>query len=114
MKRLFASFSYYKLIAGEHFIHNVFGLGSKGYGVDGIEEVPDQTLMVLRVFGGWETMGKKSKPVARASLRNSKCHGSTMTNTVKGNLSDMVRDVVQVNHRHGTPGVDESCRILCS
>ena len=113
-KRLFASFSYYKLKDREHFVHYVFGLGSEGYGVDGIEEVPDQTLMVLRVFGGWETMGKKSKPVARASLRNSKCHGSTMTNTVKGNLSNVVWDVIQANHWQGTPGINESSYILCS
>ena len=52
MNKLFASFSYYKLRAGEHFVHYVFGLGSEGYGVGGIEEVPDQMLMVLRVFGG--------------------------------------------------------------
>ena len=48
--------------------------------------------MVLRVFGGWETMGKKSKLMARTSLRDNQCHGSTMTNTVKGNLSDVVWD----------------------
>ena len=52
MKKLFASFSYYILRAGEHFVHYVFGLGSKGYRVGGVEEVPDQTLMVLRVFSG--------------------------------------------------------------
>ena len=51
MKELFASFSYYKLRAGEHFVHFVFGLGSEDYRVGGVEEVPDQTLMVLRVFG---------------------------------------------------------------
>ena len=70
-KRLFASFSYYKLKDKEHFVHYVFCLGSKGYGVGGVEEVLDQALMVLKVFGDWETMGKKSKLVARASLRNS-------------------------------------------
>ena len=52
MKKLFASFSYYKLKAREHFIHYVFGLGSKGYGVGGIEEILDQALMIPRVFGG--------------------------------------------------------------
>ena len=114
MKRLFASLSYYKLKAREHFVHYVFGLGSEGYGVGGLEEVLDQALMVLRVFGGWETMGKKSKLMARASLRNSQCHGSTMTNIVKGNFSYVVWDIVQANHRHGTPGVDESYHILCS
>ena len=40
-KRLFASFSYYKLKARKHFIHYVFGLGSKGYGVGGVEEILD-------------------------------------------------------------------------
>ena len=68
--------------------------------------------MILRVFGGWKTMGKESKLVAKASLRSSQCHGSTMMNTVESNLSDTVWDIVQANHRCGTPGVDESCRIL--
>ena len=93
-KRLFASFSYYKLKAREHFVHYDFGLGSEGYRVGDVEEVLDQALMVFRVFGGWETIWKKSKLMARAKLRNRKCHGSTMTNTVKGNLSDAVWDVV--------------------
>ena len=47
MKRLFASLSYYKLKAEKHFIHCVFGLGSKGYGVGGVEEILDQALMIL-------------------------------------------------------------------
>ena len=51
-KRLFASFSCYKLKAREHFVHYVFGLGSKGYGVGGVEEILDQALMILKVFGG--------------------------------------------------------------
>ena len=93
---MFASFSYYKLKAREHFVHYDFSLGSKGYGVGGVEEVLDQALMVLRVFGGRETMGKKSKLVTRAGLCNSQCHGSTMTNTMKGNLSNVVWDIVQV------------------
>ena len=111
---MFASFSYYKLWAREHFVHYVFGLGSKGYRVGSVEEVSDQALMVLEMVGGWKTMGKKSKLVTRASLHNSQCHGSAMMNTVKGNFSDAVWDIVQANHRHGAPGVDKSCRILCS
>ena len=58
--------------------------------------------MVLRVFGGWETMGKKSKLVARASLRSSQCHGSTVKNAMKGNLSNTIQDVMQANHQHDT------------
>ena len=114
MNGLFASFSYCKLKDREHFVHYVFGLESKGYGVGSVEEISDQALMVLGMVGGWKTMGKKSKLMTRAGLRNSQCHGSAMMNTVKGNLSDMVWDVVQANHQHGTPGVDKSCRILCS
>ena len=41
MKKSFASFSYYKLKGRKHFIHYVFGLGSEGYGVGGVEEVFD-------------------------------------------------------------------------
>ena len=52
MKKLFANFSYYKLRAGEHFVHYIFGLGSKGYGVGGIKEILNQALMISRVFGG--------------------------------------------------------------
>ena len=51
MKRLFASFSYYKLKAREHFVHYVFGLGSEGNRVGGAKEVFDQALMILRMFG---------------------------------------------------------------
>ena len=112
MKTLSASFTYYKLKARKHFVHYVFGLGSKGYGVGGVEEILDQVLMILRVFGGWKTMEKKSKLVARASLRSSQCHGSIMTNAMKSNLSNAVWDVIQVNHQHGTPSIDESFRIL--
>ena len=40
-KKFYASFSYYKLKAEEHFVHYVFGLGSKGYGVGIVEEILD-------------------------------------------------------------------------
>ena len=113
-KKLFASFSYYKLKAREHFVHYVIGLGSKGYGVGGVGEILDQALMIHRVFGGWKTMGKKSKLVARASLHSSQCHGSTITNTMMSNLSDTVWDVVQANYRNGAPGIDESYHVLHS
>jgi len=50
-KKLFASFSYYKLKAEEHFIHYVLGLGSEGYRVGGIEEILDQSLIIAGVSG---------------------------------------------------------------
>jgi len=54
--------------------------------------------MIPRVFGGWKTMGKKPELVARGSLRSSQCHGGTMTNAMKSNLSNTVWDVMQANH----------------
>ena len=41
MKRLFVSFSYYKLKVRKHFVHYVFGLESESYGVGGVKEVLD-------------------------------------------------------------------------
>ena len=113
-KKLFASFSYYKLKAGEHFIHYVLGLGSKGYGVGCVKEILNSALVIPRVFGGWKTMEKKSKLMARMSLRSSQCHGSTMMNTMKSDFPDMVRDVIQANNQHNTPGIDESYHVLHS
>ena len=46
--------------------------------------------MIPRVFGGWKTMGKKPKLMARVGLRSSQCHGSTMVNAMKSDLSDMI------------------------
>ena len=113
-KRLFASVTYYKLQARKHFVYYVIGLRSKAYRVGNIKEILDQALMIPRVFGGWKTMGKKPKLVARAGLRNSQCHGSTMTNAMKSNLSNTVWDVVQANHQSGAPSVDKSYRVLHS
>ena len=59
-------------------------------------------------------MGKESELVARASLSSGQCHGHTMMNTMKMNLSDIVQDVVQVNHQNGAPSIDESYRIVRS
>ena len=70
--------------------------------------------MVLRMVSGWKTMGKKSKLMARAGLHNGQCHGNAMTNTAKSNFSDIVWDIVQVNHWHDAPSIGKSYRILCS
>ena len=114
MKRLSASFSYYKLKAREHFVHYVIGLGSKGYRVGGVEEILDQVLMSLKVFSGWKTMGKKLKLMARAGLRNSQHHGSTMMNAMQSNLHNTVWDVIQTDHWDSASAIDESHRVLRS
>ena len=107
-KRMFASFSYYNLMARKHFVHSVIVLGSKGYGVGGVEEILDQALMIPRVFGGWKTMEKKPKLMARAGLCSSQRHGSTMTNVMKSDLPNMVWDLMQANHQYGAPSIDKS------
>ena len=104
--------TYYKLQPRKHFGYYVIGLGNKGYGVGGAEEILNQTLMISRVCRGWKTMGKKPKFMARMGLRSSQRHGGTMTNAMQSDLPDTVRDVVRANRRDGAPGVDESRRIL--
>ena len=51
-KELFADIVYYKLQARKHFVYYIIALRSKGYRVGGVEEILDQALMILRVFGG--------------------------------------------------------------
>ena len=38
-KKLFANITYYKLRAGKYFGYYIIGLGNKGYGVGGAEEI---------------------------------------------------------------------------
>ena len=114
IEELFANITYYKLRAGKHFAYYIIGLGVESYRVGGAEEILNQALMIPRVFDGWKTMGKKSKLVARASLRSSHCNGSTMTNTMQSDIPDTIWDVVQANHQDDTSSIDESCRILRS
>ena len=63
--------TYYKLQAGKHFDYYIIGLGNKGYGVGGAEEILNQALMIPWVRHGWKTVGKKSKFVSRTGLRSS-------------------------------------------
>ena len=68
--------------------------------------------MIPRAFGGWKTMGKKPKIVARAGLCSSQHHDSTMMNAMKSDLPDMVSDVMQVNHQNDACGIDKSCLMI--
>jgi len=86
--------TYYKLQAKKHFAYYIIGLGVEGYRVGGAEEILNQALMIPRVRCIWKTMGKKPKIVAREGLCSSQCHGSTMTNTMKSDLPNMVQDVM--------------------
>ena len=114
MRELFADITYYKLQTIKHFVYYIIGLGSKGYRVGDVKEIFDQALMIPRVCRGWKTVGKKPKLMARMGLRSSQRHGSTMTNAMKSDLPDIIRDVVQVNHQNGTSSIDESHRVLHS
>ena len=113
-KKLFANNTYYKLRAGKQFGYYIIGLGDKGYGVSSTEEILNQAFMIPRKRHGWKTMRKEPKFVARIGLRRSQRHGSTMTNAMKSDFSDVVRDVLQANHRNGTPSIDESCCMVRS
>jgi len=106
--------AYYRLWAGKHFAYYVIGQGIEGHGVGGAKEIFSQTLMIPRVHRIQETMRKKPKIVDRTSLCGSQRRGSTMTNAIKSDLPNAVRDVIQVNYWDGTSGVDKSCHVLRS
>jgi len=114
MRELFADITYYKLQTRKHFVYYIIGLGGQGYRVGGVEEILDQALIISRVSDGWSSTGKKPKIMAGVNLRSSQRHGSTMTNAMKSDFSDVVQDVMQANHQNGTPGIDESRRMVCS
>ena len=113
-EELFANITYYKLRVGKHFGHYIIALGDKGYGVSSTEEIHNQAFTIPRVRHGWKTMGKEPKFVARMGLRRSQRHGGTMANAMQSDLPNMVRDVVQANHRDGAPGINESRHVLRS
>ena len=105
--------TYYKLRAEEHFGYYIIGLGDRGYRVSSTEEVLNQAFIIPRVRR-WGAMGKEPKLVARMDLRRSQRHSGTMANAMQSDLSDTVRDIVQVNHQDGASGVDKSLRVLRS
>ena len=100
--------TYYKLWAGKQFAYYIIGQGVEGYRVGGARKILNQTLMLPRVRRVWKTMEEKTKIVARTGLCSSQCHGSAMTNTMKGDLPDAIWDVMQANHRNGAPRIDKS------
>jgi hypothetical protein len=50
--------------------------------------------MIFRMVSHWKTMGKKSKLESKANLRHDEGNSSTMTNPMKSNLTNAIRDVV--------------------
>ena len=114
IEELFTNITYYKLRAGKCFGYYIIGMGNKGYRVSNTKEILNQVFMIPKVHRSWEAVGKEPKLVARMDLRRSQCHDSTMANAMQSDLSDMVRDVVQTNHRDGASGIDKSCHMLRS
>jgi len=106
--------TYHKLWAERHFTYYIIGQGVEVHGVGGAKEILNQTLMIPRVHHIRKTMRKKPKIVARMGLCDSQRRGSTMMDAMKSDLPDVVRDVMQMNHRNGTPGIDESHCVIYS
>ena len=104
--------TYYKLRAGKYFAYYIISQGIESYRVGGAHKILNQALMLPRVCCVRKTMGKKPKIMAQTGLCSSQRHGSAMTNTMKGDLPDTVRDVMQANHRNGAPGIDKSHRMI--
>jgi hypothetical protein len=45
-------------------------------------------------------------------LRHGQGNRSTMTNTMKSNLLDMVQNIVQMDRWYSNPNIDESYRVI--
>ena len=88
------SATYYKLRSGKYFAYYIIGQGIKSYRVGSAHKILNQALMLPRVRYVSKTVGKKPKIMAQTGLCSSQHHGSTMTNTMKSNLPDMIRDVL--------------------
>ena len=78
-------------------------MSSARHGVGGTKKILSQTLMIPRVHRIWKTVRKKPKIVARMSLCGSQRRGSTMTDTMKSDLPDVIQDVIQANYWDTTP-----------
>ena len=104
--------TYYKLRVRKHFAYYIIDQGVEGYRVGGTQEILNQALMLPRVRCVRKTMEKKPKIMARTGLCSNQRHGSIMTNAMKGDLPDTIRDVMQTNHWNGAPGIDKSHRVI--
>ena len=113
-EELFANIAYYKLRAEENLAYYIIGQGIKSYRIGDTHEILNQALLLPRVCCIWKTMGKKLKILARMGLGDSQCRSSAMTNAMESNLPDTILDVMQTNHRNGTPSIDKSCRMIHS
>ena len=106
--------TYYKLWAEKHFAYYIIGQGVEGHGVSDAKEILSQTLMIPRVHRIQKTMRKEPKIVARMGLCSSQRCGSTVTDTMKSDLPNAIRNVIQANYWDGTSGVNKSRRVLRS
>ena len=99
--------TYYKLRARKHFAYYIVGQGIESYRVGGAHKILNQALVLPRVRCIWKTMGKKPKIMTQTGLCSSQRHGGSMANSMKGDLPDVIRDIVQANHQNGAPSIDK-------
>lgn len=69
--------------------------------------------MILKTAGR-EAPWEMTKLIARVNLSYGQSDGSTMMSTMNRDLSDVIRDVVQFDRWHSTPGVDKAHRMIGS
>jgi len=62
----------------------------------------------------WETMRKNPEIAAKMGLCSSQRRGSTVMDTMKSDLPDAVRDVVQANHQDSASSIEKSRHVLRS
>ena len=90
--------TYYKLWVRKHFVYYIISQGVESHGVGSAKEILNQALMIPEMHRVWKIMRKKPEIVARTGLCSSQRRGSTMTDAMKSDLPDGIRDVIQENH----------------
>ena len=95
----------YNLI--EDLVHHILSGCDVYYGLCCHDEFFEQVLMLLRAITHWETNLHGVELVPSMDLCRGQRHRRTMTNAVKGALSNTGWDVLETSVDRGTPGMDD-------
>ena len=97
----------YKLI--EDLVHHILSGYDVYYGLHCLGEFFKQVLVLLRAIAHWETSLHGVELVPSLDLCHGQRHRRTMTKTVKGDLLNADRDILETSGDRGTPRIDSIC-----
>ena len=87
-------------------VHHILSGCDVYYGLHCHDEFFEQVLMLLRAIAHWETSLHGMELVPSLDLCDGQHHRRTMTNTVEGDLLNVVRNVMEASIDERAPGID--------